>query len=115
MVLQSDPEGIRRQNEEGDYPFEILCDPKQVLYQKYHVAPALSMEKMADLKVLAKIGEARKKGFVHGAYEGNELQLPAVFVVEPGLKVTHAYYGTNPADIPAMETVAAWCKKKEDC
>ena len=115
VVLQSDPAGIRAQNEEADYPFEILCDPEQRLYQKYHVAPALSMEKMADLKVLAKIGEARKQGFTHGAYEGNELQLPAAFVLEPGLKVTHAHYGTNPADIPTMETVAAWCEKKEEC
>ncbi len=114
VVLQSDPEGIRKQVDEDFYPFEILCDPEQTLYQKYNVAPALAMEKMANLKVLAKIGKARASGYTHGAYEGNELQLPAVFVVKPGLGVTHAHYGANPADLPSIEEVAAWCKEEED-
>ena len=113
VVLQSDPEGIRAQCDESYYPFEIICDPDQKLYQRYNVAPALSMEKMANLNVLAKIGKARQAGFVHGAYEGNELQLPAVFVVKPGLGVTHVHYGANPADLPNVEQMANWCKEEE--
>lgn len=113
VVLQSDPDGIRNQIGEDTFPFEIICDPDQELYRRYNVAPALSKEKMADLNVLKKIGEARAFGLTHGAYEGNELQLPAVFLVEPGLRVREAHYASTPADVPDAEQMVAWINKKE--
>ena len=113
VVLQSDPAGIREQIGEDHFPFEIICDPNQELYHRYHVAPALSMDKMANLNVLQKIGAARQAGLVHGAYEGNELQLPAAFVVEPGLTVKKAHYGAHPADLPAFDELVSWCTEKE--
>lgn len=113
VVLQSDPAGVAAQIGPDHYPFEIVCDPEQKLYRRYHVAPALSMEKMADKKVLMKIGAARQMGFTHGAYEGNELQLPAVFLVDPGLTVRKAHYGATPADLPTVEQAAAWIAEKE--
>lgn len=113
VVLQSDPAGIAAQIPEDGFPFEIICDPEQKLYRRYHVAPALSKEKMADRQVLMKIGAARQMGFTHGAYEGNELQLPAVFLLEPGLTVRNAHYGATPADLPGIEQLAAWMSEKE--
>lgn len=113
VVLQSDPAGIREQIDEHFYPFEILCDPGQKLYERYHIAPALSMEKMANAAVLQKIGAARQAGLTHGAYEGNELQLPAAFLVEPGLTVRKAHYAAHPADLPAPDELAEWCKETE--
>lgn len=114
VVLQSDPAGIREQIGPDVFPFEIICDPNQKLYQQYHVAPALSKEKMADLKVLKKIGEAQASGLTHGAYEGNELQLPAVFLVEPGLLVKAAHYGSTPADLPDVKELTGWLDDKEE-
>ena len=31
-------------------------------------------------------------GFSHGRYEGEELQLPAAFILQPDLTVTYAHY-----------------------
>lgn len=114
IVLQSKQEGIREQIEEDTFPFEIICDPEQKFYHRYCIAPAISREKMVNLNVLKKMKEAQIAGLTHGAYEGNKLQLPAVFLVEPGLKVRHTHYGTTPADIPDIEEMIAWLNEKEE-
>ncbi len=113
VVLQSDPAGIAAQIGPDHFPFELVCDPDQTLYERYNVAPALSMEKMASTAVLRKIGAARAAGFTHGAYEGNELQLPAAFLLDPGLSVKKAHYGANPSDLPTVDEMAAWLSGKE--
>ncbi|MDD3337241.1 MAG: PatB family C-S lyase [Lachnospiraceae bacterium] len=113
VVLQSDPAGIRKQIPETTFPYEIICDPEQKLYEKYNIAPALTKEKMADGKVLAKIGKARASGLVHGAHEGEELQLPAVFLVTPGLAVKQTHYGRTPADMPDTTQFLHWLDDKE--
>ncbi|MFR2846940.1 MAG: hypothetical protein ACLTC4_07245 [Hungatella hathewayi] len=64
--------------------------------------------------MLKKMGAARAAGLTHGAYEGNELQLPAIFLVEPGLTVKRAHYGTTPADLPDVSQMAGWLKDKEE-
>lgn len=114
IVLQSKQEGIREQIEEDTFPFEIICDPEQKFYHRYCIAPAISKEKMVNLNVLKKMKEAQIAGLTHGAYEGNKLQLPAVFLVEPGLKVRHTHYGTTPADMPDIEEMIAWLNEKEE-
>lgn len=114
VVLQSDPALIREQISCDEFPFSIICDPNEVLYQRYRVAPALSKEKMADANVIQKIGKARQLGLTHGKYEGNELQLPAVFLVDQELTVLHAHYGTTPADVPAVRQVIDWFQEKEE-
>lgn len=114
VVLQSAPKTIRQQISSNSFPFEIICDEHQTLYHKYNIAPALTMEKMAGTEVLRKIGAAKAEGFTHGSYEGNELQLPAVFLLEPGLRVRHAHYGKNPADVPAVAELVTWMSRKEE-
>ena len=49
---------------------------------------------------MAKIELARAGGFEHGAYEGNELQLPAVFIMDQERKLTYAHYGISVDDVP---------------
>ena len=113
VVLQSDPAGIREQIGPDHFPFQIVCDPEQALYRRYHVAPALSMEKMADLRVLEKIGQARAAGLVHGRYEGEELQLPAVFLLDRDNTVLKAHYAAKAADLPTVDQLAGWLDGKE--
>lgn len=113
VVLQSDRAGIRAQIGPEEFPFEVVCDPDQALYHRYNIAPALSMTKMASGAVLQKIGAARAAGLTHGAYEGNELQLPAVFLLDSGRKVLCAHYGATPADVPTVDEMADWLGHKE--
>lgn len=106
VVLQSDPDGLARQITPDALPFAIVCDPEQALYKRFEIAPAESMAKMADAKTMLKIAKAKAGGFQHGEYEGNELQLPAVFVAGPDRRLTHVHYGTSAGDVPDVEELA---------
>lgn len=110
VVLQSDPIGLAGQLKPDDLPFDIICDPGQTLYKRFDIEPAPSMEKMGDAYTMEKIERATAGGFIHGAYEGNELQLPATFVVSPELTLTYVHYGVSVGDIPTPQALAQLLK-----
>lgn len=110
VVLQSDPKLIREQIEEDTFPFDIICDPEEKLYHDFEIWPAESKEKLADLKVVAKIAKATASGFKHGTYEGDELQLPAVFVVNEDLKISYAHYAKSLGDMPDVDELVKYLK-----
>lgn len=107
VVLQSKPEGIAKQVEENYYPFEIICDPEQTLYKQFEITPAKSKLGLASIGTIQKMNQAKKEGLVHGEYEGEELQLPAAFLIGPGGKVLYARYAKNLADMPLPADMAA--------
>ena len=43
----------------------------------------------------AKVQDAKALGFTHGKYEGNDLQLPAKFIIGPDHTIEYAYFGTE--------------------
>lgn len=106
LVLQSEPEVVSGQIEKDTLPFGIICDPDQKLYKKFGIQAAEDMRAMADGKAFAKMAEAAVKGYQHGKYEGNELQLPAAFVVDGNGKVAYAHYGKTVSDFPDVEKLA---------
>lgn len=106
IVLQSNPDKLAAQLNPGDLPFDIICDPDQTLYQQFEIAPATSMEKMLSPKTLLKISKATIAGFKHGDYEGNEQQLPAVFLIDTKCRLTHVHYGKAAGDVPAPNELA---------
>ncbi|MBS6282653.1 MAG: AhpC/TSA family protein [Oscillospiraceae bacterium] len=110
VVLQSDPAKLSAQLKPGDLPFNIVCDPDQKLYKRFEIAAAPSKEAMIDAKAVGKIAKAKAKGFKHGDYEGEELQLPAAFVVEPDLTLTYAHYGKSVGDVPDSTDLAELLK-----
>ena len=110
MVLQSDPAKLSAQLKPGDLPFNIVCDPDQKLYKRFEIAAAPSKEAMIDAKAVGKIAKAKAKGFKHGDYEGEELQLPAAFVVEPDLTLTYAHHGKSVGDVPDSTDLAELLK-----
>lgn len=100
VVLQSAPEHLAEQLRKDSYPFDIICDPQQVLYRMFDIRPAGSRRKLGGESTLKKRAAAIEAGFLHGDYEGEELQLPAAFVVTPDLEITYAHYGTSADDVP---------------
>jgi len=100
VVLQSDPAKLAKELKLEDFPFEIICDTEQKLYRDFEIAPAKSKMEMADAKTLKKLAKVTLSGLRHGDYEGDELQLPAVFVVTPDLTVVHVHYGKAAGDVP---------------
>jgi peroxiredoxin len=99
VVLQSEPASITRLVDKKDIPFEIVCDPKGKLFALYAVRPGTIFGYVTPATIAAVIRSMRR-GFRHGKYEGNEMQLPAVFVVGADKKIRFAYYGRNVADVP---------------
>lgn len=103
VVLQSDPKKLADDLKTPEaLPFPIICDPEQKLYREFSIEPAASKAKMADVKVMAKIAKATAAGFKHGDYEGNELQLPAAFVLDAGRKLTYVRYAQTVSDMPEI-------------
>ena len=101
VVLQSDPAKLAGQMKPGDLPFDIVCDPEQKLYKEFEIAPAESK---------AKIAKATAGGFKHGDYEGDELQLPACFVMGPDRVLSYAHYGVSAGDVPTPQELVELLK-----
>lgn len=107
VVMQSDKEHIRKAMEEMDPPFEIVCDPDQNFYRKLGIAPAGSEEVFQGDhdRLMDKIALVDGQGFTHGDYEGNELQLPALFIVNEDRKILYAHYAADVLDMPSVDEV----------
>lgn len=106
VVLQSEPKKLVRQLAPDAFPFSIVCDPQQELYHRFEIMPARSKESMLDSATLRKIEKARQL-FSHGEYEGEELQLPAVFVFDGRLSISYVHYGKTAGDIPGTDELIA--------
>ncbi len=102
LVLQSKVETVRSQTLVPQIPFDIACDPEMKLYELYGVEAAASMGKMLrpNKQLFHKTGMILKKKLKHGAYEGNEHQLPAIFLLDKEGNVRHAHYASSVTDLP---------------
>lgn len=106
VILQSSPEVIAEQITKDSLPFEIICDESQILYKEFGISTAASVAKMISAGTIAKMAKATAKGFKHGKYEGNELQLPACFIIDKELNLKYVHYGKNAADIPDISKLS---------
>lgn len=103
VVLQSDSNKLSKEISKDYYPYQIICDPHENLYKQLEIKPAASQEKMVGPGTMEKLNKVKMSGLIHGDYEGNELQLPAAFIVNKDLTVTYAHYATSVTDIPWEE------------
>ncbi|WP_077609707.1 peroxiredoxin-like family protein [Clostridium sp. Marseille-P2415] len=111
VVLQSDPDLLKEElGSEDALPFEIICDPEEELYREFEILPAASEKDIAGPATMLKVEKAMAAGFSHGRYEGEELQLPASFVLLPDLTVTFAHYAKVLDDIPDADQLAKLLK-----
>jgi peroxiredoxin len=111
VVLQSDPEQLRQElGSESAFPFEIVCDPSGALYRQFEILPADGKLKLLGPKTLGKIARVQAAGYKHGRSEGEELQLPAAFVLDKDLSVTYVHYAKTIDDIPDADQLPALLK-----
>jgi peroxiredoxin len=104
VVLQSDPATLRFAFPDEGLPFPVICDPSQRIFALYGVTPGSFLGYIAPAVLLAAFW-ARRQGFVHGRKEGNEFQVPAVFLIDRDGTVARSYYGRNLADLPDNPTL----------
>ena len=110
VVLQSDPALVAKEAPEGTFPFEIMCDPSQGLYEQFEIKPAKNMLALVGgslPKALKKMKAAKSFGFEHGEYEGNEQQLPAMFLIGEDGTVLFSHYAKSLADLPDVDSMLA--------
>ncbi len=109
VVMQSEQETAREDLKEMPLPFDIICDSKMEIYSALEILPALSREDRMpkDPEGIRKLEEKKQRikelGLVHGKYEGNEQQLPALFIVERDGTVSYAHYAKNSIDMPSVD------------
>ncbi|MBQ1399447.1 MAG: AhpC/TSA family protein [Lachnospiraceae bacterium] len=109
-VMQSDRAHIEKdlQATGAVLPFEIVCDPEQKIYEELEILPADQEGPPAGEvleRLIAKAREAEAEGFVHGDYEGNEQQLPALFILDETGTALYANYAQDPMDMPSLDEV----------
>ncbi len=89
-------------------PFEIICDPEMEIYSLLSIEPAADMQALLGdgMDALKEKGQkAAECGFSHGDYEGNEQQLPAMFIVSEEGNVEYAHYASAIMDMPSVDEV----------
>lgn len=107
VVMQSDEKHINDSLADDPAPFKIACDPEMQFYKTLSIECAKDKDELlGDLengRFPSKKEKAIAAGFVHGDYEGDEMQLPAVFIVEKDGTASFVKYGSYIADIPTVE------------
>lgn len=104
LVLQSTAETIRNQSQ--DFPFDVACDPEGKLYELYGVKSASSALKMInplDKKLWKKAALLLKHKLKHGDYEGNEQQLPALFLLDKKMNLLHSHLANSISDMLSID------------
>ncbi|MDR1831570.1 MAG: redoxin domain-containing protein [Fusobacteriaceae bacterium] len=113
IVLQSTREiMLEAEEKEGKFKTEFVLDPTQALYKRFELAVAKDKDELRGQgQVEKKSAEAQALGMVHGAYEGEELQLPAAFIIDKDDNIVYARYAAHGADIPRAAEVLEILKK----
>ncbi len=104
VILQSVPSSVKEGLAGATVPFTIICDQDGKLFSLYGVAPGNLFHYLAP-SVLRKAMKAFRSGIRHGKKEGNEMQLPAVFIVNGKGTIDYAYYGKNIGDVPENRAI----------
>jgi peroxiredoxin len=119
VVLQSRPEIVNADLKGDEVPYEIITDPDQKIYRQFSIEAAATKDGLrpsdpADVKKWeAKRELVKAGGFVHGKYEGDENQLPALFIVDKAGNIEYAHYAANIADLPGIDEVLEKCGRSE--
>lgn len=104
VFLQSATATLTPLLKEEDWPFDIVCDPKGIIFQLFAVKPGGILEYLHPAGLIAGI-KATTRGFFHRKFEGKETQLPAAFIVKSDKTIKYAYYGKHVSDVPKPLTL----------
>lgn len=105
VFLQSSTATLIPLLKEGDWPFDIVCDPKGTIFQLYAAEPGGILKYLHPAGLMAAL-KATSRGFMHKKFEGKETQLPAAFVIKSDKTIKYVYYGKNISDVPKPSALA---------
>ena len=87
-------------------PFTLLADSERKGQQAYSIKR--SWLGWLDLRNLPGLLVGWRLSTVGGSSYGQRFTMPAVFLVHPSLRISHAYYGRYANDNPKIELLEAW-------
>ena len=90
---------------EEKLPFDIICDPDQEIYKQYNIGSFKSKLSQVNPKLISKMLKAKNSNIEHGEYEGNEEQLPALFIIDADMNIKYANYPKNLAGLPSVDEI----------
>lgn len=105
IVLQSKKSTMTKAEDEVELPFDIILDPDQELYKLYDIGSLIDKSLADPDKKAEKRRKYEELGLVHGEYEGNEDQLPALFILNKDMDLTYVQYSKTSTDMPTPKEV----------
>ena len=105
VVMQSKPERVAAENK--GYPFEIICDPDRVLYDRFNIFTADSMFDMMgdDLEKVAPLFMGMLSGGPAEAPEGAQDQLPVWIAIGADGVIRQVYRCKDLFDAPDVQAL----------
>lgn len=105
-VVQSTPKRVREYAQKNNLPYLLVSDRERRLYDAFDVQRG-GLKEFTAPAALKQTIRATLKGHLHGAFEGDELQVPASFLIAPSGEVLYAHYGKDISDFGSVEELLA--------
>jgi len=102
VVVQSSMNRVKEYADKRQIQFPMIGDLERKIYSLYGVELGRLSAFFAPQVMSASV-RATFKGHIHGMPEGNELQKPACFIIDPSGRIAYLEYGRNIADMITEE------------
>ena len=104
LVGMGTPEQTTAFKEKFDLAFPMLSDPQRKLYNALKIG-FMSLASTFSPTVAARAASALFRGHGVGIPHGDIRQLPAVFIIDTGGRITHSHIGRDPSDHPEPQEI----------
>ena len=111
VVLESTPKRVVEYSAKNGISIPILSDREKKVFALYGVERGNAMALLKP-KVLTGTVKLAFRGFMHGMPGGDELQLPADFIIGKNGRVELAHYRTDPTDSLPIDLALAALRGK---
>lgn len=101
-VVDGTSERVRGFASKKNLAISLVGDKGKKIYEAYGVERGRITAMLAP-NVLKESLRATLKGYMHGKFEGDELQKPADFIIAPDGKILWAHYGKDISDSTSNE------------
>jgi len=106
VVVQSTPKRCAQVAQKQALAYPLVPDREKNLYNRFDVKRGGFKEFTAPAAFVATV-RATFKGHMHGAFEGDEFQVPASFLLSPEGEVIYAHYGKDISDFGSVDELLA--------
>ncbi len=97
VIVQGTGARVKSFSSKKNLKISLVADKEKKIYGMWGVERGGIGAFLAP-KVLKESAKATLKGYMHGKFEGDELQKPADFIIAPDGKIEWAHYGRNVSD-----------------